>query len=120
MTGSLSAGRIRLARVIAVAADLAQIVVFPAFVGGGFSPVNDGLDLVIAAVLTVLVGWHWAFLPTFLVELVPVVDLFPTWTTAVFFATRAGAPPAPPGPAAGRPPGAPRQVIDVTPISRGD
>ena len=36
-----------------------------------------------------LVGWHWAFLPTFLAELIPFFDLVPTWTAAVFLATRA-------------------------------
>ncbi|MGB8129978.1 MAG: hypothetical protein WCG81_09300 [Candidatus Angelobacter sp.] len=29
-----------------------------------------------------------SFLPTFAAELVPGLDLFPTWTAAVFFATR--------------------------------
>jgi hypothetical protein len=41
-----------------------------------------------AHILIKLLGWHWAFLPTFAAELVPGLDLFPTWTTAVFFATR--------------------------------
>ena len=35
-----------------------------------------------------ILGWHWAFLPTFAAELVPGLDLFPTWTAAVFFVTR--------------------------------
>jgi hypothetical protein len=35
-----------------------------------------------------LIGWHWAFLPTFVSELIPLWDLVPTWTAAVFFATR--------------------------------
>jgi hypothetical protein len=33
-------------------------------------------------------GWHWAFLPTLAAELIPGLDLFPTWTAAVFFVTR--------------------------------
>jgi hypothetical protein len=41
-----------------------------------------------AGILTLLVGWHWAFLPAFLVELAPGIDLVPSWTLAVFFATR--------------------------------
>jgi hypothetical protein len=40
-----------------------------------------------------MVGWHFAFLPTFVAELVPGVDLIPTWTAAVWFATRRGARP---------------------------
>jgi hypothetical protein len=35
-----------------------------------------------------LLGWHWAFLPTLMIEALPGADLFPTWTAAVFFATR--------------------------------
>jgi hypothetical protein len=42
----------------------------------------------VGAILIKLLGWHWAFLPTFAAELVPGLDLFPTWTAAVFFATR--------------------------------
>jgi hypothetical protein len=51
-------------------------------------PVNQIVDLATAAVMTWLVGWHWAFLPTFLVEAVPIVDVIPTWTLAVLIATR--------------------------------
>ena len=42
----------------------------------------------VCAVLTWLVGWHFSFLPSFAVKVLPVVDLAPTWTIAVFLATR--------------------------------
>jgi hypothetical protein len=84
----MTPGRIRAARLLAVAADFVQIVAFPIFGGGGASPWNDALDFVVAAAATALVGWHWAFLPTFFAELVPGLDLVPTWTVAVFLATR--------------------------------
>ncbi len=84
----MTPGRVRSARLVAIAADVLQIVVFPLFAGGAASPWNDALDLAVAAALTVLVGWHWAFLPSFLAELVPGLDLVPTWTASVFFATR--------------------------------
>jgi hypothetical protein len=90
----LSPGRVRAARLIAMAADFIQIVVFPAFVGGAVSPWDDALDVSVAALMTWLVGWHWAFLPTFVSELVPFWDLVPTWTAAVFFATRGKGQPA--------------------------
>jgi len=80
--------RIWIARLLAVAADVMQIVLLPFFGEGFLSPVTDGLDLVMAATLTWLVGWHWAFLPTFLAEIVPGVGLIPTWTAAAFLATR--------------------------------
>jgi hypothetical protein len=73
-----------------VAADAIQIVAVPAFFGGAASPVNDGLDVAVGVALVLLVGWHVAFLPTFVAELVPLLDIFPTWTTAVLFVTRGG------------------------------
>jgi hypothetical protein len=85
------AARIRSARYLAVAADALQIAILPLFAPGGFSPWNDALDVAIAAALTRLIGWHWAFLPSFVAELVPGLDLVPTWTAAVFFVTRGGA-----------------------------
>src|SRR5216683_4588082 len=83
-----SAGRVRAARAFAIAADILQIAVFPVFAPGAVSPWDDGLDFLVAAVLTWLIGWHWVFLPSFAAELVPGLDLVPTWTAAVFFATR--------------------------------
>lgn len=92
------ASRVRAARLLAIAADVLQIAVFPLFAPGIASPVNDALDVAVAGVLTWLVGWHWSFLPSFAAELVPGLDLIPTWTAAVLFATRgpAAIPPTPP------------------------
>ncbi len=87
---SVAGGRVRAARGVAIVADLLQIAIFPLFGPGAFSPWNDALDLLVAAALTRLVGWHWAFLPSFVAELVPGLDLVPTWTAAVLFATRGG------------------------------
>jgi hypothetical protein len=70
------------AMALAIAADALQIVVFPQFVEGAFSPADDVLDFGIAA-LVHLLGWHWEFLPSFLAKLVPGVDLVPFWTMAV-------------------------------------
>jgi hypothetical protein len=75
--------RFRTAMVVAIIADALQIVVFPAFVAGALSPADDILDFGVAALLVNLLGWHWEFLPSFLVKLVPGVDLVPFWTMAV-------------------------------------
>jgi hypothetical protein len=64
-------------------ADALQIIVFPIFVEGAESPVDDFVDLGVGAVLTYLLGWHWEFLPSFVGKLVPGVDLVPFWTLAV-------------------------------------
>jgi hypothetical protein len=73
----------RAAMVLAVIADALQIIVFPWFVEGAMSPADDVLDFGVAALLVHLLGWHWEFLPSFLVKLVPGVDLVPFWTMAV-------------------------------------
>jgi hypothetical protein len=78
----------RLAWLIAMVADAVQITALPLFVAGGASPADLIVDIVVAAILVSLLGWHWAFLPTFAAELMPGLDLFPTWTAAVFFVTR--------------------------------
>lgn len=81
---TLSAGpRLRAAMVLAILADVLQMVVFPLFIEGGASPADDVLDLGMAGVLTWLLGWHWEFLPSFFGKLVPGVDLVPLWTLAV-------------------------------------
>lgn len=76
------------ARTIAVAADLFQIALAPAVLGGAASPVNDAVDVAVGIALVALVGWHWAFLPTFVSELIPIWDLVPTWTAATWLATQ--------------------------------
>jgi hypothetical protein len=78
----------RLAWLIAIAADALQIIAFPLFAPGGIAPADTILDLLVAAVLSRVLGWHWAFLPSLIAELVPGLDMFPTWTAAVFFVTR--------------------------------
>ncbi len=86
--------RRKLAWTVAIAADAIQWA-FPYVFGlGPFTPVEVGLDVVVMVVMTRLLGWHWAFVPTFAIELLPFVDLVPTWTAAVWIATRGGAPPA--------------------------
>ena len=94
----------RLAWAVAIGADALQILAFPLFAEGGASPADSALDLLVALILTRLLGWHWAFLPSLAAELIPGVDLFPTWTAAVWFVTRqqvrSGEPEIlPPGPA---------------------
>jgi hypothetical protein len=75
--------RLRAALILAVLADALQIAVFPLFIQGAESPVDDIFDLGMGAVLTYLLGWHWEFLPSFVAKLVPGVDLVPLWSLAV-------------------------------------
>ena len=110
----VSPARVRLARSLALVADFLQIIAFPLFGEGVMSPAADALDLCVAVLMVWLLGWHWAFVPTLLVEAVPLFDLFPTWSAAVFYVTRGQArevnePAAPPPP-----------IKDVTPRKAPD
>jgi hypothetical protein len=88
MLTPLSPGRVRAARIVAVGADMLQILLLPAFLPAALPPANNVIDVVVAVALVALVGWHWAFLPAFAAEMIPFVDIIPTWTAAVMIATR--------------------------------
>ena len=91
--------RVLAARVLAVAADAVQLGLLPLFAGGAVTGFDAVLDVAVGIAMVALVGWHWAFLPAFALELVPAVDLAPTWTIAVFLATRRTGAAEPPIPA---------------------
>jgi hypothetical protein len=91
--------RVLAARVLAVTADALQLGLMPLFAGGAPTGFDAVLDVAVGIAMIALVGWHWAFLPAFALELVPAVDLAPTWTIAVFLATRKTGAAVPPIPA---------------------
>jgi hypothetical protein len=84
---TLSTRRIWFARGIAIAADIVQIVFSPALSEGFASPFDAVLDVFIAVVLTLCIGWHIALIPSFIIKALPLADLAPTWTIAVLIAT---------------------------------
>lgn len=119
MIRELTAERIRAARWLALGVDLLQVVLLPTFLPGFLSPAVEIVDVLAAIALVTLVGWHWAFLPTFVAELIPFVDLVPTWTAAVLIATRHG--PSVPVPAAAPPVTLePRPAQAPPPLPAGD
>lgn len=75
--------RLRTAMILAIIADLIQLIIFPLVIVGAPSPADDILDVAAAGILSLLLGWHWEFLPSFLAKLVPGVDMVPCWTIAV-------------------------------------
>ena len=85
---SISNRRRWVERGLAVAADGVQFSLAAVFAEGIASPLADGLDIIMCGLMTWLLGWHFAFLPTFAVKLLPVADLAPCWTIAVLLATR--------------------------------
>jgi len=84
----LTPQRIKAARAVAFLADVLQIALFPVMFEGVFSIFDDIFDVAVCVVLTVLVGWHSSFVPSVLLKAVPFVDMVPTWSIAVFLATR--------------------------------
>jgi hypothetical protein len=77
--GPLTKNRVRLAYAVAVVADLAQLLLGPF----GLTLADEVLDVVAMGVTSWLIGFHPLLLPTFVLELFPVVDLLPTWTGCV-------------------------------------
>lgn len=76
-TPRLTRRRMALALVIALAADALQIPT-------QFTPPVQGIIDVVAMILTSLaLGFHVLLLPTFVIELFPIVDMAPTWTGCV-------------------------------------
>lgn len=73
---------------IAIAADVLQLGLLPLLGAGWLSPLNNAIDILVGFVMVRRLGWHLAFLPTFIAELLPFVDIFPSWTLAVLFVTR--------------------------------
>ncbi len=82
----LSTTRIRVAWAIALAVDAIQIPADFAGPAGWF--LGAGLDVITMMVMWVMLGFHWAFLPSFLTESIPYLNMAPFWTLAVALATR--------------------------------
>jgi len=81
-TPRLTAKRIVLAFAVALAADAVQLAMVPL---GPLAVVpHEAIDVVAMALTCWLLGFHVLLLPTFLIELVPVIGgVSPTWTACV-------------------------------------
>jgi len=78
-----------LAFAIAGVADLLQFPITAATATGLFSIPGELADFVVdCAVMvatTLLLGFHWVFLPSLVLEAIPGPDLLPTWTACVAY-----------------------------------
>lgn len=85
----LTRSRVVIALGVAVAADCLQWPLTAAFATGALSPpseaANFALDCLVMLLTARLLGFHWVLLPSLLVEFVPGVDLFPTWSGCVAY-----------------------------------
>ena len=82
------AWKTRRAWFLAIGADLLQWGLFPLFAWGGLAPLNVGVDLLVAFLMTRWMGFHIAFLPAFVTELIPVANFIPSWTLALWIVTK--------------------------------
>lgn len=78
-TPVLTPRRIWPAFAVALVTDGIQLLLGPL----GWAFIDEITDVVSMVILSLLVGFHPLFLPTFLVESIPVVDMLPTWTGCV-------------------------------------
>jgi hypothetical protein len=75
----LTRWRIGLALLVALTADAVQLLLGP--IGWAFS--DEAIDVVTMGLTSLLLGFHVLLLPTFVLEIIPVVGMLPTWTGCV-------------------------------------
>lgn len=75
----LTRSRISAAYAVAITTDVLQFVLGPL----GWAFTDEILDVIALIATTKLLGFHPLLLPTFILELVPLVDMLPTWTGCV-------------------------------------
>ena len=82
----LTRRRMALALALAVAADGLQLLFGPL----GWAFIDQAIDCVAMILLSFILGFHMLLLPTFIIELIPLLEDLPTWTacTAAVIALR--------------------------------
>jgi hypothetical protein len=88
----LTRKRILTAYAVAIVADLIEFPIAALELTVIGAPVamflSFVLDVLVFGIMTFVLGFHWLFLPSFLVEVVPGLDMLPTWVGCVFFVVR--------------------------------
>jgi hypothetical protein len=86
--------QVKLAFAVGILADILQLPVNLSFFSVGLATIGGeiplealdaAIDVVAALMINRLLGFHWALLPTFALELIPGLDAAPTWTACVAF-----------------------------------
>jgi hypothetical protein len=88
----LTRSRIKAAYAVAIATDVLQFGLGPF----GWAFADEVLDVIALIVTTRLLGFHPLLLPTFILELVPIIDVLPTWTGCVALVVAMRKKPSPP------------------------
>lgn len=89
----VTSGQARMAMLLAIVVDLLQapanVASLSVALAMPIEMVDMAIDAVVAIIMTRLLGFHWALAPGFLLELMPIVDIAPTWTACVYVVTEA-------------------------------
>src|ERR1700744_1717427 len=93
-TPPISHQRKATALMVAGTADFLQIMLLPAL-GFGYI-LDDVIDFATAILLTAICGFKWQFLIAFAIELVPGLDLLPTWSAVALLIPSTPTQPLPP------------------------
>src|SRR5262245_13974165 len=103
----LTRRRIWFAFIVAGITDTVQLVLGPL----GWVFVDESLDVLAMVLTSATIGFHMLLLPTFVIELIPLADMLPTWTgctaAVVMLRKRAHA----------QPPPLPTKMAKVTPAA---
>ena len=75
-TPTLTRTRIGVAMGVALATDAVQLCLGPL----GWTFADEILDVIAMVLTSIAIGFHPLLLPTFVVELIPIADMLPTWT----------------------------------------
>ncbi len=78
-TPMLTPGRVRQAYAVAVVTDVLQFALGPL----GWAGADEALDIAATFLIWRILGFHPLLLPTFVIELLPISDMLPTWTGCV-------------------------------------
>jgi hypothetical protein len=85
----LTKKRILIAFAVAVIADLLEFPIAGAEVTILGAPGGElgacVVDTIVFGIMTKLLGFHWMFLPSFCVEVIPGLDMLPTWIGCIAF-----------------------------------
>lgn len=89
----VTSAQARMAMLLAVVVDLMQapanVASLSVALAVPIEVIDMSVDAIVAIVMTRLLGFHWALAPGFLLELMPIVDIAPTWSGCVFLVTQA-------------------------------
>ncbi len=75
----LTRGRSAVALGVAMLADGLQILMGPL----GWTFADEIIDVITFALIWRAIGFHVLLLPTFVIEIIPIADMLPTWTGCV-------------------------------------